>query len=676
MPANPNNRLAGETSPYLQQHADNPVDWHPWDDTAFATARAAGKPVLLSIGYSACHWCHVMAHESFENDEIAAVMNELFVNVKVDREERPDLDQLYQTAHQLLAQRPGGWPLTVFIDPDDKLPFFAGTYFPPQPRQGMPGFPELLRKAAGFYRDHSIEIGQQKSSMADAFKQIDNTDATTGQLDDTPLTAARRELEQAFDPHNGGFGDAPKFPQPTSIERLLQHWSTTRDDDQPDVRALHMAVFTLEQMARGGIYDQLGGGFYRYSVDAKWRIPHFEKMLYDNGLLLALCARAWQATGQPLFQRTARETADWVLRDMRSDNGGFYATLDADSEGEEGRYYVWQGDEARQIVGNDDWPDVAAHFGLDDEPNFEGQHHLWQAQAVEEADREGIDRARAALLAAREQRVRPDRDEKILTGCNALMIRGLAIAARSLDEPAYADAATSAVDFIRRELWRDGRLLASWKDETANLPAYLDDHAFLIDALLELLQYRWRSEDLNFALALAELLLTHFEDGERGGFFFTADDHEALFHRARPLNDQATPAGNGVAARGLLRLGYLVGETRYLEAAERTLRAGWDLMRHHPQAHASLVNALAGFLQPPEILVLRGSAEKLDHWQQQLRSDYRPDRLCYAIPADAKNLPDGLALREPRGEIFAYLCRGHTCTAGAGLDELLRNQNR
>ncbi|MDH3718449.1 MAG: thioredoxin domain-containing protein [Planctomycetota bacterium] len=675
------NRLAGESSPYLLQHADNPVDWHPWGPEALRLARESDKPVLLSIGYSACHWCHVMAHESFENDEIAALMNELFINVKVDREERPDLDRLYQTAHQLLAQRAGGWPLTVFIDPTDKLPFFAGTYFPPQPRHGLPAFTEVLTRVAEFYRSQRDEIRQQKTPLVDVFRRIDATDAAAGEMNDKPLRAARRELEQAFDPHEGGFGGAPKFPHPSGIERLLRHWAASRNTGEPDLRALHMAVYSLEKMARGGIYDQLGGGFFRYSVDAQWRIPHFEKMLYDNGPLLALCAEAFSASNQTVFRRAATETADWVIREMQSADGGFYSTLDADSEGEEGRYYAWDAKDVERIVGDKDWRLVSAHFGFDDPPNFEGRYHLWQAQAVAELAAEsdrpaqklraGIDQARTKMLTARETRVHPDRDEKILTGWNAMMIRGLAIASRSLARPDYAGVASHATQFVKNELWRDGRLLATWKDGRGRLPAYLDDHAYLIDALLELLQCRWSSDDLAFAITLAEVLLEHFADNENGGFFFTADDHEALFHRSRPLADDATPSGNAIAASALLRLGYLIGETRYLEAAERTLRAGWDPMRQHSQSHASLINALAEFLHPPEILVLRGNRQKLEQWQSQLHKAYAPERLCYAIPDDATGLAEGLAIRAPRGEIFAYLCRGHTCTAGASLEELL-----
>ncbi len=665
------NRLADETSPYLLQHASNPVQWYPWSDEALRLAQQLDKPILLSIGYSACHWCHVMAHESFENDDIAALMNELFVNIKVDREERPDLDKLYQTAHQLFARRAGGWPLTVFIDPRDKLPFFAGTYFPPVPRHGMPAFPDVLQRVAAFYRDSRAEVTAQKEPLQDVFKKIDATDAARGDLDDAPLRAFRRVHEEIFDSRHGGFGNAPKFPHPGALERLLAHWAASRAATA-DVRGLHMASFSLESMIRGGLYDQLGGGFYRYSVDERWQIPHFEKMLYDNGPLLAAAASLHRATGQELFGRAAHETAQWLIREMQSPEGGYYATLDADSEGVEGKFYAWSADEVEKTVGADAWPLVSAHFGLDQPPNFEGRHHLYQAKPLallaEEhsldvaAVREQTDTARAALLKRRETRVRPGRDEKILTGWNALAIRGMAIAARELDRPHYAVSASRALDFIRDTLWQDNRLLATYKDGRARFNGYLDDYAHLADAIIELLQCRWRSRDLVFAGELAEALLKHFEDRNNGGFFFTADDHERLFHRPRTISDDATPSGNGTATRALLRLGYLLGENRYLDAAERTLRAAWEPMRATAEGHATLISALAEFLEPPEIVILRGTGARLEEGRRQYRREYEPKRLVFAIDSAVNDLPEALAVRAPRGEFVAYLCRGHSCT--------------
>jgi hypothetical protein len=679
----PGNRLKDETSPYLLQHADNPVHWQAWGPDALERAKREGKPILLSIGYSACHWCHVMAHESFEDEATAALMNELYVNVKVDREERPDLDRIYQLAHQVLAQRPGGWPLTMFLSPEDRTPFFGGTYFPREPRHGLPAFGEILRRVAEYHREHGEEIARQNESLRDVFTRLSPEPAPAdARLDETPLAAIRTALEQDFDARHGGFGGAPKFPHAPGIERLLRHWHASARQGAADPRALHMAAFTLRQMARGGIYDQLGGGFCRYSVDAQWAIPHFEKMLYDNGPLLALAAEAWQATGEPLFERVARETARWVLREMQASEGGYYATLDADSEGEEGRFYAWDAEEARRVVGEEAWPVVSRHFGLDRPPNFESHWHLRVAAPLSDLARETsrpagelrgiVDAARARLLEARARRVRPGRDEKILAGWNGLMIRGMVIAARVLGEPEFADSAVRAVRFIRANLWRDGRLLASFKDGRATLPAYLDDHAFLIDGLVELAQTRFDAATLRFAQELAELLLAHFEDRDAGGFYFTADDHEPLIHRPKPFSDDSAPAGNGIAARALLRAGYLLGETRYIDAAERTLRAGWDAMRRYPSGHASLITALDEYLHPVETVIVRGDTSAVDTWRKAL-AGYAPRRLVLYISADAAGLPPALAAKSARDAAVAYVCRGMACKAPiASIDALMQ----
>ncbi|HZX23357.1 MAG TPA: thioredoxin domain-containing protein [Woeseiaceae bacterium] len=667
------NRLADETSPYLLQHAHNPVDWHPWGPEALETAQETGRPILLSVGYSACHWCHVMAHESFEDEDTAALMNELFVNVKVDREERPDIDRIYQIAHQLIAQRPGGWPLTMFLTPEEQLPFFGGTYFPKEPRHGMPAFRDVLERVAEYFRQNPEEVRRQGRQLADIFPRLEPEPAEGIVLDDTPLAKARESLAERFDERYGGFGAAPKFPHPPSLERLLRHWRASAGDDEPDVQALYMAALTLTRMAEGGVFDQLGGGFCRYSVDAQWLIPHFEKMLYDNGPLLALYAELGLAGGDAEMSRVAGETADWMVREMRAPGGGFYSSLDADSEGEEGRYYVWTPETARAAVGDEDFPLVAAHFGLDEAPNFEGRWHLYVRRPVErlagergedaDALRRRIDRAREAMLSARERRVRPGRDEKILTSWNALAIRGLAVAGRALQRDELIDAAAEATAFLRRELWRDGRLLAAYKDGRARFPAYLDDHALLADALLELAQARWDADHLRFAIELAELLLAHFEDADNGGFFFTADDHEALLHRSKPLADEAIPSGNGIAARALLRLGFLLGDDRYVTAAERTLRAAWQAMTEYPHGHVSLITALEEYLQPPEIVILRGDPAEIGRWAHDAAGIYAPRRLVFAIPAAEQGLPGHLALREPAEDgPVAYVCEGTRCS--------------
>jgi len=672
-PRNPRNGLANETSPYLLQHAGNPVDWYPWGPQALELARRQNKPILLSIGYSACHWCHVMAHESFEDPATARVMNELFVNIKVDREERPDLDKIYQLAHQMLIQRGGGWPLTMFLSPHDQQPFFGGTYFPNQARHGLPAFEDLLHRVAQFYSERSAEIAQQSEALQRAFAEMAPPPAG-GEvaLTDQPLEVAREMLARDFDNQFGGFGTAPKFPHPANLAFLLRFWRATAASDQPDLQALYMATLTLTRMSEGGLYDQLGGGFARYSVDQYWMIPHFEKMLYDNGQLLNIAAQAAVATGDPVYRRVAEETANWIMRDLQAPQGGYWSTLDADSEGHEGKFYVWQPDQVRQLLAPAAYEVFARRFGLDRAANFEGHWHLHAYRPVEDLAQELnlpaeqaerlLDEARATLLTARNARIWPGRDEKILTSWNGLAIAGMAVAARVLQRPDLADSATRAVDFIFSHLWRDERLLAVHKDGQARFAAYLDDYAFLLDGLLELLQTRWRSSDLRFAMALAENLLRHFEDREHGGFYFTADDHEALIHRSRSFSDDAVPSGNAVAAQALTRLGLLLGETRYLDAAARVLRAAWLPLERYPHGHAAMLVALDEHLEPPEIIIVRGAAQEAALWRDELTKLYAPKRLVFAIPATTADLPPALADKPALDGTVAYICRGMTCS--------------
>jgi len=686
-PGGPQNRLADETSPYLLQHAANPVDWYPWGAEAIAKAIGEDKPILLSIGYSACHWCHVMAHESFEDAATAAVMNRLFVNVKLDREERPDLDKVYQLAHQMLTQRGGGWPLTMFLSPDDLTPFFSGTYFPSVPRHGLPAFTDLLERVAAFYRDERDSVRAQNASLRDVFGELVPPAAPEGTvLSREPIAVARRELESSFDQRFGGFGAAPKFPHPASIERLLRDWQATSGSPETDLKALYMATLTLRRMADGGIYDQLGGGFSRYSVDPYWMIPHFEKMLYDNGPLLALLAQASVATGDEFYRGKALETAVWALREMRAPEGGFYSTIDADSEGHEGRFYVWRPGEVEALVCADEYRVLARRFGFDREPNFEGAWHLHcfvdieqiAAETDVETDRVSalLDTGRAKLFAAREGRVRPGRDDKVLTAWNGLMVRGLAISGRLLGEASHVNAAVRAVDFLRRHCWKNGELLAAWKDGQARFPAYLDDYAFLLDALLELLQARFRAEDLAFARELADVLLERFADPGRGGFWFTASGYDPPLHRPKSFADDATPSGNGIAARALARLGWLLGDLRYLDAAEGALRGGLQSFSRVPQAHTAMLNALDEHLEPGEIVVIRGSADAIAAWSQALAADYAPRRMVIGIPANAAGLPEALAAKTVRSGTVAYVCRGPQCSEPiADLPRLIRDLN-
>jgi len=653
------NRLAEETSPYLQQHADNPVDWHPWGEQALALARRDHKPILLSIGYSACHWCHVMAHESFEDEDVAAVVNKLFVPIKVDREERPDIDQIYQTAHHMLTQRSGGWPLTMFLTPEG-APFFGGTYFPKSPRYGLPGFVDLLERVARTYREQRQEIDAQNISLLDALastQPLPREGASAG-FAALPLTRLREHLAGSFDPSHGGFGAAPKFPHPTDLAFLLR-----RALGNGDAKARDMVLTTLRCMAEGGIYDQLGGGFCRYSVDAEWSIPHFEKMLYDNGPLLSLYANAWQITGDKLFKRVVEQTAAWTLREMQSRQGGYFSSLDADSEGEEGKFYVWTREEVQALLSPQEYGAVEHHWGLDETPNFEGTH--WHLRIVAPAPEDGlalVESARHKLAAAREQRIRPGRDEKILTSWNALMIEGMAHAARIFGRTDWLASARAALNFVRARHWNDGRMLATSKDGRAHLDAYLDDHALLLSALIELMQADYRGEDMAFAGQLADTLLQHFEDPAHGGFFFTRHDHETLIHRPKPGRDNATPAGNGVAAWALQRLALLSGEARYAAAAERTLKLFQPQFERHPGGFASLLAALEEWLVPPRLVVLRGPTAEVAEWQARLGKMQLPGTLTLALPNSLTGLPATLD-KPASDQVNAWVCSGVTCLA-------------
>ncbi len=658
------NRLVHETSPYLQQHSDNPVDWHAWNPDALRLAREQDKPILLSIGYSACHWCHVMAHESFEDPEIAEIMNRHFINIKVDREERPDLDHIYQTAHYLLTEQGGGWPLTMFLTPDG-TPFFGGTYFPKWNSHNLPAFPDVLKRVAQVYAEHRAEIVAQGQRLVEALSASVPSNPAAGALSEEPLRAAVAQLNESFDAVHGGFGGAPKFPHAIELDFLLRVSHARKDED-----ARRIVLHSLRQIAHGGIYDQIGGGFFRYSVDERWDIPHFEKMLYDNGLLLALYSDAWQCTGKPLFAHVAEQTAAWVMREMQAPEGGYYSSLDADSDHKEGKFYVWQRDEVQSLLTEAEFAVAEPHFGLDRAPGFE--QHSWHlrfstpldaiAHTLQITTSEATERmisARNKLFVARERRNRPGRDEKVLGSWNGLMITGMARASRVFGRKDWLRSAQRAMDFVRGNLWHDGKLLATSKDGRAHLNAYLDDHAFLLQAALELLQAEFRQDDLQFAVQLADTLLAKFEDPEHGGFFFTSHDHEALIQRAKIGQDNATPAGNGIAAQALQRLAALTGNVAYQAAAERTLRLFGPALQQAASYHSSLCTALAEYLKPPELLVLRGDADQLAPWLMELRRHYVPDVIALAS-GTAQGLPPPLS--QPQTEqATGWLCKGTQC---------------
>jgi len=653
------NRLADCISPYLRAHAANPVAWQPWDTHALGEARERDCPILLSIGYSACHWCHVMAREAFSDATIAEQINREFVAIKVDREERPDLDRVYQLAHQALMGRGGGWPLTVFLTPDDRMPFFAGTYFPPGRMQGMPGLDEVLAQVSQAWQEQSAAIRRQNDELQRLFAGLATAPAP---LDAGPVEGAADALEAAFDPDHGGFGDAPKFPHPGPLVLALSR-SAAGDDAGARCRAI--AERSLAGMAFGGVFDQIGGGFARYSTDTHWAIPHFEKMLYDNALLLGVYADAAVALDRRDFAATVRATADWLVREMRVDGAAFGASLDAESEGEEGRFYVWDADAIAAAVGDDAL--ARAHFGFDRAPNFGDRWHPVVARDAaslaaehglsQDVVEQRLERARRALHTAREQRPRPARDDKVLTASNAYAIEGLALAGRRLGEPDDVDTALATCDFLVEHLWDGERLFAVWRDGRRQQPAFLDDYAALLHALLACLEARWRDRDLAFARVLADALLDHFEDREAGGFFQTGDFHEALPYRPKPVTDDSAPSGNGLAALALDTLGHLVGEPRYVEAARATVAAAMSSLERDPLAHATLVRALAQQFDPLEIVRVTGDADTVAALIARADAQYRPQRRVFAVPRDSAS---GLALAS-EAPVAAQRCCGPQC---------------
>lgn len=666
------NHLIHETSPYLRQHAHNPVDWHPWNAEALARAAREDRPILLSIGYSACHWCHVMERESFEDPETAALMNALFVNIKVDREERPDLDRIYQLAHQILTQRGGGWPLTVFLTPHGHMPFFAGTYFPPEPRHGLPAFRDLLNLIARYYREQGDDIRAQNGELREVLASLMPDPGQTA-LNETPLLAWQQALPRWSDREEGGFGSGAKFPHTPALRLLLQRLPDIADPAE-QAAATDFLRQSLDAMALRGLWDHVGEGFFRYTVDPAWRIPHFEKMLYDNALLLELYSEAWSILADPLYRERALGTARWAIRQMHAPQGGFYASLDADSGGEEGAYYVWSREAVRASLPEKLWAPCCAAWGLDEGPNFEGRHWHLQLQAPipalahrlripPEQLQAQLHAARDLLREAREHRPPVMRDEKVLTAWNGLMIKALAVAARRLAAPELGEVAGKALDAVRRDAWQNGRLRAVQTAGQAHLPAYLDDHAFLLDAALAVCETCGQPQNLRWAIDLADTLLAHFEDQERGGFYFTAHDHEPLIHRLKPFADEATPAGNAVAARALNRLGRIIAEPRYLQAAADTLRAGVAQLRQAPYAHAELALALQEFLHPPVVVVLRGTPEAVWDWHLQLQTGCSPSVVILPVPDPLDDWPAALASKPAHGLICAYVCQGSQCEA-------------
>lgn len=687
------NRLIRETSPYLLQHAHNPVDWYPWGEEAFEKARQEDKPVLLSIGYSACHWCHVMERESFENEKIAQIMNEHFVSIKVDREERPDIDSIYMQAVQAITQQ-GGWPMTMFLMPDGR-PFYGGTYFPPQDRhygqQMMPGFPRVLLSIVHAYKQQRQEVEEQATQIVDYLRQ--SSDAPLRARGIRPgsgvtldlLGTASQGIIADFDSRHGGFGGAPKFPNAMALEFLLRvHLHRLKDElnsgrkkDAPT--ELEVVESSLQHMANGGIYDQLGGGFHRYSVDAQWLVPHFEKMLYDNALLSRLYLHAYLVTGDPSYSRIVEETLNYVVREMTAPEGGFYSTQDADSEGKEGKFFLWSAEEIKEALLPEDVANVISYYGVTERGNFEGENILYvpeDAQKVADDMQISLEELQASLahgreilFKRRERRVKPARDEKVLTAWNGLMLRSFAEAARYLSRPDYLQVAINNANFLLEKLRKNGRLLRTYKDGQARLNGYLEDYAFLADGLLALYQAsfdpRWFAE----ARALMDQAIVLFADEKNGGFFDTGSDHEELVSRPKDIMDNATPAGNSVAIDVLLRLAAFTGEQAYRQRADDYLRSMSDILVEHPLAFGHIISALDFALSSSQEIAIIGDPRVADTRAllEVVNTRYLPASVLACCSPDDTKAMQTIALLADRplkdGRATAYVCQNFACQA-------------
>ncbi|HEY0079531.1 MAG TPA: thioredoxin domain-containing protein [Pyrinomonadaceae bacterium] len=664
------NRLQHESSPYLLQHAHNPVDWYGWGDEALERARAENKPILLSIGYSACHWCHVMERESFENEEIAKLMNEHFINIKVDREERPDLDQIYMNAVQMMTGH-GGWPLTIFLTPE-LVPFYGGTYFPPADRYNIPGFPRVLLGVADAYRNKPEEVAQTALELLDALRRSGTLRESSQMLMPSLLDDAFRALTRSYDPRHGGFGSAPKFPSSMNLEFCLRAYHRTNRGD-----ALQIATHTCRKMAEGGMYDQLGGGFHRYSTDARWLVPHFEKMLYDNALLSRLYLHVYQLTGEDFFRRIAIETLDYVVREMTDAEGGFYSTQDADSEGVEGKFFVWTLEEVEELLGKEDAALFSAYYDVTGQGNFEEKNILNVPRPAEEVAKQSnvslerlldaVERGRRLLFEAREARIKPGRDEKVLAAWNGLMLESFAEASVVLERPDYREVAERNAAFILQRLRENDLLLHVYKDGKAKHKAYLDDYAFIISGLVTLYEATGEARWLEESIALTDKMIEEFWDDSEGGFFYTGKSGEQLIVRTKDFFDNATPSGNSVAADLLLRLSALTEDERYERHAVSILRLVRDQMARYPSAFGVSLGALDFYLSTPKEIVIVGSPEAEDtrSLAREVWKRYIPNKVVAQTAEGDERAARLSTLLQNRSTIggrpTAYVCENRTC---------------
>ena len=663
------NRLIHETSPYLLQHAHNPVDWYPWGEEALNRAKKEDKPILLSIGYSSCHWCHVMEKESFENEAIAQVMNDRFINIKVDREERPDLDEIYMNAVQVMTGS-GGWPMTVFLTPD-LVPFHAGTYFPPEDRMGMPGFPKVLITVSNYYHAHRDEVGNVEMQMRNALHRIVEILPSQETLDPKILLKAFDVIERQFDPSNGGFGKAPKFPNSMTLVFLLRHWKRTGEKE-----ALRMVEVTLEKMANGGIYDHLGGGFHRYSVDERWLIPHFEKMLYDNGLLSRTYFEAYQATKKERYLRVGDEILHYILHEMKSREGGFYSTQDADSEGEEGKFFVWTRDEIKELLGKEKGTPFCAYYGVTLQGNFEGGASVLNiATPLEKVSelygvsipdlKRSLEEGRKALFAEREKRIKPGTDEKILTSWNGLMASSFVDGFKLTGKEEYLKGAEGAIHFILDGIVKQGDLMRVFNKGRWHVKGYSEDYAFFIQALIDLYEATFNVRYLKEANNLNERMIHQFWDDKNGGFFFTGAENESLIARSKSPYDNAIPSANSVALSNLIRLGYLTGNESLKRKAEQILQLFYNFLSEHPSGFAQMLSGFSFFLNPEEIGIIGPKEDRrTKSMHQAINLAYLPNKILNLKdpqePLEENWFPFLMEKGVP-GAPTTFVCKGFTC---------------
>ena len=651
------NRLKNEKSEYLLQHADNPVDWYPWSQEAFDQAEKENKPVMLSIGYSACHWCHVMAHESFEDDGTAELMNANFINIKLDKEERPDLDKIYQMSQTIITGKTGGWPLTVFMTPE-KFPFFAGTYFPDTERHGLPGFKDILLRVIDFYKNQRDDISKQNIQIKNIFETLNKIKETKNIINEDLINQVRSELVSSIDKVHGGFGSAPKFPHVNNLDFLIK---TTEKDDKETLKLIEL---TLTRMTCAGIYDHLKGGFFRYSVDELWMIPHFEKMLYDNGPMIDVLCNAYKITDNSLYLDKINQTCQWVIEEMQHKQGGFYSTIDADSEHIEGKFYVWTDEELKDILNTDELKLFKEIFVVYDKPNFEGKYHLHVTKTNQESyinNKKSADLICAKLLKIRNKRVRPDTDKKILTSWNSLLILGLINAYKITGNNNYYNSAKKCFDFIRNNMWVNNKLYACYHDKPY-FNAYLDDYAFLSKACIEFLKIDWNEKDFSFLENLTDSLINNFQDKENGGFYYTSDTHEELIYRPKSYMDESLPSGNSIATEVLSELYDLTGNSKYIKAVDKSISSAADSINRSKFSHCSLYLAAPNTKISKKLIIIRCELEKIDEYKKNIYALNIMNDNIYFIANNESITIKGIKEKINQGKFTAYVCQNNTCS--------------